>query len=58
MKRNQFIKILNEKGVVFYRHGSNHDLFIHQNTGKKIPVPRHSEIKNKTVEGILREIPE
>jgi predicted RNA binding protein YcfA (HicA-like mRNA interferase family) len=57
MKRNDFIKILKARGVVFYGHGANHDLFIHQNTGKKIPVPRHGEIKNKTVAGILKEVP-
>jgi predicted RNA binding protein YcfA (HicA-like mRNA interferase family) len=57
MKRNEFIKILKEKGVIFHSHGANHDLFIHH-TGKKIPIPRHNEIKNKTVAGILKEIPD
>jgi predicted RNA binding protein YcfA (HicA-like mRNA interferase family) len=54
MKRGDFLKILKERGVVFYAHGSNH---IHKDTGKKIPIPRHSEIKNSTVAGILKEIP-
>jgi predicted RNA binding protein YcfA (HicA-like mRNA interferase family) len=58
MKRAEFVKILNKKGVVFSSHGSRHDIFIHQKIGKKIPIPRHTEIKNRTVEGILKEIPE
>ncbi|MDR1047380.1 MAG: type II toxin-antitoxin system HicA family toxin [Treponema sp.] len=58
MKRNAFIKILNEKGVFFHQNGANHDIFIHKTTGKKIPVPRHTEIKNTTVRGILKEIPD
>jgi predicted RNA binding protein YcfA (HicA-like mRNA interferase family) len=58
MKRNDFVKILKAQGVVFHKHGANHDLFVHQNTGKKIPIPRHNEIKNKTVADILKEIPD
>jgi predicted RNA binding protein YcfA (HicA-like mRNA interferase family) len=59
MKREEFIKILREKGVVFFRHGSKHDIFVHQATGKKIPVPRHAEIKETTVRAIiLKEIPD
>jgi predicted RNA binding protein YcfA (HicA-like mRNA interferase family) len=58
MKRNAFIKILNEKGVYFYRNGSNHDIFVHEKTGKKIPVPRHAEIEHKLIKGILKEIPD
>jgi predicted RNA binding protein YcfA (HicA-like mRNA interferase family) len=57
MKRNDFIKILKDKGVVFYTHGAKHDIFIHQASGRKIPIPRHSEIKNRTVSDILKEVP-
>jgi hypothetical protein len=58
MNRNDFIKILAEKSVAFDHHGKRHDIFIHQPTGKKIPVPRHSEIKNKFLKRVLKEIPE
>jgi predicted RNA binding protein YcfA (HicA-like mRNA interferase family) len=58
MKRNDFVKLLKDRGVVFHTHGSKHDIFIHQSTGKKIPIPRHGEIKNKTVTDILKEIPD
>jgi predicted RNA binding protein YcfA (HicA-like mRNA interferase family) len=57
VKRNDFINILKDKGVVFFKHGSKHDIFIHKDTGKKIPIPRHVEIKNTTVSEILKEIP-
>jgi predicted RNA binding protein YcfA (HicA-like mRNA interferase family) len=58
VKRTDFIKILKDKGVIFYKHGAKHDIFIHQNSGKKIPIPRHGEMKNKTVTDILKEIPD
>jgi hypothetical protein len=35
MKRNAFIKILEDNGVVFFRHGSEHDIYIKNGTGKK-----------------------
>jgi predicted RNA binding protein YcfA (HicA-like mRNA interferase family) len=58
LKRNDFIKILKDRGVVFHNHGAKHDIFIYQNSGKKIPIPRHGEIKNTTVTKILREVPD
>jgi predicted RNA binding protein YcfA (HicA-like mRNA interferase family) len=56
MNRNDFIRFLEFNGLVFYRHGARHDIYIHQQTGKKVAVPRHSEIKNKFLQRILGEI--
>jgi mRNA interferase HicA len=56
MKRNAFIKILENNGVVFFRHGSEHDIYIKNETGKRVSVPRHGEIENKLVKLILREL--
>jgi mRNA interferase HicA len=56
MKRNAFIKILEDNGVVFFRHGSEHDIYIKNGTGKKVSVPRHGEIENSLVKLILREL--
>ena len=56
MKRNEFIKILAENGVVFFRNGSKHDIYRHSITGKKVTVPRHSEIENKLAKDILRQL--
>jgi predicted RNA binding protein YcfA (HicA-like mRNA interferase family) len=57
VKRNDFLKVLKSEGLVFFRHGSNHDIYMHQKTGKKIPIPRHGEIKNTVVTNIMKEIP-
>ena len=57
MNRYDFIKLLEQNGIVFYRHGSRHDIYIHEPTGKKLAVPRHKEIKNKFIKRLLKEIP-
>ena len=56
MKRNEFIKILAENNVSFFRHGSKHDIYKHGVTGKKVTVPRHGEIDNKLANKILSEL--
>ena len=56
MKRNNFIKILKKHSVDFFRHGSNHDIYINRVSGKKIAVPRHGEIENDLVKIILDEL--
>jgi len=56
MNRNDFISLLKQCGLEFFKHGSRHDIFIHKDTGKKVAVPRHSEIKNKFLKKILNEI--
>ncbi|GHU55648.1 hypothetical protein FACS189442_3480 [Spirochaetia bacterium] len=56
MKRNDLLKILAQQGVVLFRHGGGHDIYINEKTGKKVSVPRHSEIGNKMVKVILKEL--
>jgi predicted RNA binding protein YcfA (HicA-like mRNA interferase family) len=56
MKREDFLHLLEQKGVVFFKHGSRHDIFIHKTTGKKVSVPRHKEIKNKFLNLIIAEL--
>jgi predicted RNA binding protein YcfA (HicA-like mRNA interferase family) len=56
MKRNVFIKILEDNGVVFFRHGSEHDIYIKNVTGKKVSIPRHGKIENNLVKLILKEL--
>jgi predicted RNA binding protein YcfA (HicA-like mRNA interferase family) len=46
MKRKHFIRQLQREGCTLLRSGSRHDIYINPNTGKKQPVPRHSEIDN------------
>jgi hypothetical protein len=56
MKREDFIYFLNQNNLVFHKHGSRHDIYIHEITGKKVSVPRHKEIKNKFLKLIIDEI--
>ncbi|MCL1812594.1 MAG: type II toxin-antitoxin system HicA family toxin [Treponema sp.] len=56
MKRSEFIKILAKNEVIFFRNGSNHDIYIQSKTGKKVSVPRHGEIDNILVKEILKEL--
>jgi predicted RNA binding protein YcfA (HicA-like mRNA interferase family) len=56
MKRNDFIRILGENGVVFFRSGSKHDIYRQITTGKKVSVPRHGEIENILAKEILKEL--
>ena len=57
MNRKAFIRILELNGVYFDCHGSKHDIYRHKETGKMIPVPRHSEFSNKFLKDVLKEIP-
>ena len=56
MKRSEFIKILAKNGVVFFRSGSKHDIYMQKKTGKKTSVPRHGEIDNVLAKEILKEL--
>jgi len=57
MNRRAFIRILELNGVCFDHHGTKHDIYKHKETGKMIPVPRHSEFSNEFLKDILKEIP-
>jgi len=57
MNRRAFIKMLELNGVYYSHHGVKHDIYKHKNTGKTIPVPRHSEFSNEFLKDILKEIP-
>jgi len=57
MNSRAFKKILELNGVYFDHHGTRHDIYKHKETGKNIPVPRHSEFSNDFLKEILKEIP-
>ncbi len=46
MKRESFLKELDNSGCVLKRHGKRHDLYINPKKGKIAPVPRHQEIRD------------
>jgi len=56
MNRKDFIYLIEKCGLEFMRHGSRHDIYMHKITGKKVAIPRHTEIKNKFLKKILNEI--
>jgi len=54
MKRKKFIRLLKKNGCVLIRHGASHDLYQNPLTGKKQPVPRHSEIDDNLARHIRK----
>ncbi|MCC6125025.1 MAG: type II toxin-antitoxin system HicA family toxin [Pirellulales bacterium] len=54
MKRTELLKRMNKIGCVFVRSGSNHDIYMNPKTGKKQPVPRHTEIDEHLAKHILK----
>ncbi len=44
MKRKQFIHQLLKDGCILLRAGARHDIYLNPSTGRKQPVPRHTEI--------------
>lgn len=55
MKRQEFIRSLANNGCYLKRHGSNHDIFINPQNGRKAPVPRHPEIKDSLCKLIMKQ---
>ncbi|MCK4353608.1 type II toxin-antitoxin system HicA family toxin [candidate division WOR-3 bacterium] len=56
MKRVAFIKELVRAGCYLRRHGKKHDIYANSVTGRKAPVPRHSEIKESLCKLIKRQL--
>jgi mRNA interferase HicA len=44
MRRQAFIRELEQAGCEFVRHGKRHDVYRNPATGRQAPVPRHREI--------------
>ncbi len=56
MKRQAFIRELEQAGCVLYRHGAKHDIYQNAVNGKKAPVSRHTEIKNSLYRLIRKQL--
>ncbi|MBI2555888.1 MAG: type II toxin-antitoxin system HicA family toxin [Planctomycetes bacterium] len=41
-------------GCALLRPGAKHDIYVNPSTGKKQPVPRHTEIDNKLAKHIRK----
>jgi len=53
VKEKKLEKILVENGAKFLNHGKNHDIWILKN-GKKMPIPRHKDIKEPLAKQIIK----
>jgi predicted RNA binding protein YcfA (HicA-like mRNA interferase family) len=56
LNRREFIHELTRAGCHLYRHGSRHDIYLNPHNGRKVPVPRHSEIRNSLCTLIRRQL--
>lgn len=56
MKRRQLLKHLKKNNCKLLREGANHSIFTNPDTGLEAPVPRHTEIDNRTARGICKQL--
>ena len=56
MKRNVVLRHLKENECLLDREGSKHSIFVNVKTGDWSAVPRHSDIREKTVMKICKEL--
>lgn len=56
MKRQTFIRELEQAGCEFVRHGKRHDVYRNLGNGQQAPVPRHREIANTLCETIRKQL--
>lgn len=54
MKRRDLVKLLEKNGWYLKRNGSNHDLYT--NGRMTEPIPRHSEIKERLAQDIIKRL--
>ena len=56
MKRNVVLRHLHENGCTLEREGKKHSIYINSETGSWTAVPRHPDVKEKTVMKICKEL--
>ena len=56
MKRRKFIRELVRAGCYLERHGKRHDIYVNPQNGRKVPVPRHTEIKESLCRIIRKQL--
>ena len=56
MKRNELVRQILAEGCILRRHGARHDIYLNPSTGKKQPVPRHTEIDNALAKHIRKNL--
>lgn len=53
MKTKELIKLLEQNGWKFARHGSGHDIY--EKGGRKVAIVRHKETKEILAKAIIKE---
>lgn len=53
MKRSEFVRWLAQQGAIFKEGGKHTKVYLN---GKQTTIPRHTEIKTGTAEGIKRQL--
>jgi len=56
MKREKVLSHLSDNNCDFLREGGKHTMYINKINGKQAPIPRHSDIKRRTVESICSQL--
>lgn len=56
MKRREVIRHLEDQGCVFVREGANHTVYRNPATGRVSTVPRHTEIADRLVLKICKDL--
>jgi mRNA interferase HicA len=56
MKRQAFLRELEQAGYRLHRHGGRHDIYLNTANGRKAPVPRHTEIKDSLCRLIRKQL--
>ncbi len=56
MKRGEFIRYLVKEGCYLVRHGKRHDIYANPGTGRRAPIPRHTEIKDSLAQIIKAQL--
>jgi mRNA interferase HicA len=56
LKRIALIRELEAAGCRLHRHGGRHDIYGNPTNGKKVPIPRHAEIKESLCRLIRRQL--
>jgi len=54
MKRRDLVKMIEEIGCVFIRHGRKHDWYQNPETKISQPIPRHREINENLAKHIIK----
>jgi predicted RNA binding protein YcfA (HicA-like mRNA interferase family) len=56
LKRKELIRIIQENGCVFVRHGGNHDWYKNPQSGVRQPIARHTEIEDELAKRIIKRL--